>query len=71
MKFKLLANLGLVGCNAEDEVTLDDLGFNEEDWEELTAAQRDMVLGDVAYEMANERLETWYEICDEERGNCY
>lgn len=47
-RYKIYVSLSLLGCHKERIVTPKDLGYSDEEWEELTEKERDQILTDEA-----------------------
>jgi len=63
-RFKFYISVGLVGCEQTEELTLDDLGLEKEDWDEMNQAQRDILLRDAAKDLLGDYLEYGISVID-------
>ncbi|MFA5650706.1 MAG: hypothetical protein WC914_06155 [Proteiniphilum sp.] len=54
----------MVGCEQTEELTLDDLGLEKEDWDEMNQAQRDILLRDAAKDLLGDYLEYGISVID-------
>ncbi|MBT6052877.1 MAG: hypothetical protein HOG49_39250 [Candidatus Scalindua sp.] len=42
--YKLTLSIGYVNGNREEEITVEDMGYTEEEWDELTPEEKDLKL---------------------------
>lgn len=60
-KIRLYVDTGFVGAEHEDFMEIPD-----DEWEKMTAAERDTLCRDAADEIMYERVECGWELCEEE-----
>jgi hypothetical protein len=62
-KVRLIASFGyLVLARHEDEVPLEEFGYSDQEWDELTTIEQEDLLNEWSEQFANERVEYWGEI---------
>lgn len=62
IKIKLNVSTNKVGSRETDEISVLDLGYNEETWFKMSADRRREILDDYFNEWVWENIDAWYEI---------
>lgn len=63
--YKIYCETGFAGGRHEDTVSIEDLGYSEEEWSELNSEEIEKILDDYVAEWVNSYIESGWEEVEE------
>jgi hypothetical protein len=66
ISYKFIVGVGLSNCNQEEIITVEELGFNDDEWLRLSSDEQDRELDDFINEWVFEYIDSGWEKVDEE-----
>lgn len=59
-KYKFGIGVGYVGCDRVSEITTEELGFSDEEWDEMTEEERTRILDEELEDFVSNYVEQWW-----------